>query len=86
MATYIFIRTNAGWDRAYVVTHTKALGNYYVHSYHNAACGLLHNSYRMSLLAGLLITGLGWTGLDWNPKICFYAQKHAIKSNHFQGW
>ena len=20
-----------------------------------------------------------WTRLDWNPKICFYAQRHAIK-------
>jgi len=20
-----------------------------------------------------------WTGLDWNPKICFYTQRYAIK-------
>jgi len=20
-----------------------------------------------------------WTGLDWNPKICFYVQRYAIK-------
>jgi len=35
--------------------------------------------WRVSLITGLLITGLDWTGLDWNPKICFYAQRYAIK-------
>jgi len=34
--------------------------------------------HRVSLIAGLLITGLDWTGLDWNPKVFFYAQRHAI--------
>ena len=38
---------------------------------------------RVSLIIGLLITELDWTGLDWNLKICFYALWYAVTTNNY---
>ena len=39
-----------------------------VHSCFRYACAL---NIRLSLITGLLITGLDWIRLDWNPKFVF---------------